>query len=327
MKKILIISAFVVAGLSVYSQKEKIEMKLTLRDGNIITGTSSSITTVSLNTDYGKLEIPIKNVSSLEFGIAPDNANKNKIVPLVKQMNDTSAEKRQTAFEELAKMGIGSIPVIDNYINSPEYIPSEYSDYTAEAVLNEMKTAYGIEEGYKDKDIAFIDYEYIMGGTIALKTVSLKTEYGMLEVPKEKIVKADISYYDEQTGNKTFKLLASKHISGNTDGGWLNTGIKVKKGQKININASGEVTLESLSGNKYAPDGSISSTSDYESDYSVYPSYGNLLFKIGEDGETVRAGSKYSAPAELSGILFLSIYETVFNSSNTGSYSVKVSVK
>ncbi|MFA4851971.1 MAG: hypothetical protein WC599_05580 [Bacteroidales bacterium] len=328
MKKSIILLAFVIAGFSVYSQKEKIELKLSLRDGNVISGTSSSITTVSLNTDYGKLEIPVRNVSSLEFGITPDNENKGKIINLIKQMNDPAEEKRQVAYAELVKMSIGSIPVISDYIYGSEYQSSEFTDYTPEAALSEMKSTYGVDDGFKDKDVVTIDYEYTMGGVFALKTISLKTEYGMLEIPKEKIKEVEVSYYDEQSGDKAYKLLASKHISGNTDGGWLNTGIKVKNGQKININASGEVTLESLSGNKYTPDGNTSSSSDYESEYSsTYPSYGNLVYKIGDSGEMIKAGSKYSGTAKSSGTLFLSIYETVFNASNTGSYSVKVSVK
>jgi len=326
MKKVIILFAFIVAALSLHAQKEKIELKLTLRDGNVITGTSNSITTVALNTAYGKLDIPIKNVSSIEFGITPDESNKTKVINLVKQMGDAAEEKRQAAYDELVKMSINTIPVISDYIYGSEYQASEFTDYTPEAALSEMQSTYGVEDGFSDKDVVTIDYEYTMGGTFALKTIALKTEYGDLNVPKEKIKEAEISYYDESTGDKSFKLLANKHISGNEDGGWLNTGIKVKSGQKITINATGEITLESLSGNKYTPDGNA--TSDYESDYSsTYPTYGNVIYKIGDDGESIKAGSKYNGKAEESGTLFLSIYETVYNSSNTGAYTVKVSVK
>jgi hypothetical protein len=330
MKKSTIILAFVIVGFSVYSQKEKIELKLSLRDGNVVSGTSTSIITVSLTTDYGKLEIPVKNVSSLKFGITPDNGNKGKIINLIKQMNDPAEEKRQVAYDELVKMSIGSIPIINDYIYGSEYQSSEFTNYTPEAALSEMKSTYVVAEGFKDKDVVTIDYEYTMGGVFAIKTISLNTEYGMLEIPKEKIKEVDVSYYDEQSGDKSYKVLASKYISGNKDGGWLNTGIKVKSGQKININASGEVKLESLSGNKYTPDGT-SSSSDYESESegttTTYPSYGNLVYKVGEDGEIIKAGSKYAGTIKNSGTLFLSIYETVYNASNTGLYSVKVSVK
>ncbi len=326
MKKIFVLFAAMVFAMSVFAQKEKVELKLTLRDGNVISGTSASISTVTLNTDWGKLDIPIKDVSSLEFGITPDESNKSKIINLVKQMNDATEEKRQAAYDELVKLGIGSIPVLNDYIYSNDYVASEYTDYTAEAALSDMESTYGVDEGYNDKDVVTINYEYTIGGTFSIKTVNLKTEYGDLNVPKEKISEVEVTYYDSESGDKSFKVLANKHISGNDNGGWLNTGIKVKNGQKINITASGEVVLESLSGNTYTPDGNTSS--DYDYDYeSSYPSYGNLVYKIGEYGEMIKAGSKYNGTAGESGTIFLSIYETVFNSSNTGFFTCKVTVK
>ena len=215
MRKVFAILVFVVAGFSLLAQKEKIELKLTLRGGNIISGTSSSISTVSLITDYGKLEIPIKNVSAIEFGITPDNSNKGKIINFIKEMADPAEEKRKAAYNELVKMSINSIPIINDYIYGEEYQASEYTDYTPETVLSEMKNNYGVDESYTDKDIVSIDYEYTIGGVFSIKTISLKTEYGNLDVPKEKIKKVEVSYYDESISDKTFKLLASKNISSN----------------------------------------------------------------------------------------------------------------
>lgn len=329
MKKIFVLAVFVIAVFSLNAQnpKEKIELKLSLRDGNVVTGTSSSITTVSLNTPYGKLDVPVKNVSSITFGITPDIGNKTKVINLVKQLNDADEAKRSAAYNELVKLPIGTIPVLSDYVMSSEYSDSEYTDYTADAALSELKSTFSVDD-FTDKDIITIDYEYTMGGTFALKNISLKTEYGTLEVPKDKIKDVEVTYTDTENGDKSFKLNASKNISSNENGGWLNTGIKVKSGQKINITASGEVVLESLSGNKYTPDGN--KTDDYESDTdyeSDYPSYGNLVYKIGEEGTVKKGGSKYTGTAKESGVLYLSIYETVFNAENTGSYTVKVVVK
>ncbi len=327
MKKIFVLIACSIAFLSVNAQKEKVELKLSLRDGNVISGTSTSISTVALNTDYGKLDVPIKNVSSIKFGITPDAGNKGKVINLVKQLNDATEENRAAAYNELVKLPIGVIPVLSDYLLSNDYTESEYTDYTGDAALNDLKSTFGVD-AYEEKDVITIDYEYTMGGSFAIKTISLKTEYGVLEVPKEKIVDVEVSYTNTESGDKVYKLMASKHISSNDNGGWLNTGINVKSGQKINITASGEVTLESLSGNKYTPDGSKTDSNDYESDYeSDYPSYGNVVYKVGKDGTSHKAGSKFTGTAKESGVIFLSIYETVYNAENKGSYSVKLTVK
>ena len=170
------------------------------------------------------------------------------------------------------------------------------------------------------------------GGKYEFKNIELKTEYGTLTIPRNKINKIDVMYYDasEAAGMKTFKLFASTHISSNQNGGWLKTGIMVKSGQHINISASGEVTLASLSNGKYNPNGAVSSS--YEDEYgyestSTYPTYGNVVYKVGETGTTIKAGSNYKGMVVNGGMLYLSIYETVYNASNTGFYVVKLNTK
>ena len=110
----------------------------------------------------------------------------------------------------------------------------------------------------------------------------------------------------------------------------------VKTGQKITITANGEIVLASLSNNKYYPSGkTVTSSTSVEgateetaaTSTSTYPIYGNVVYKIGETGTALKAGDKFNGKATLNGILYLSIYETVYNAANSGSYSVKVKVK
>ena len=331
MKKVFVLLTAIIIAVTVKAQssKEKIEFKLTMRDGNIMSGVSG-IASVSLVTDYGKLEIPIKNVTSIEFGIAPDIANKAKIENLLKQLSNTAEDQRKSAYDELEKLDIRAIPVISDFMLSSDYTPSENTDYTPEMLLAELKSKYNVEDDYSDKDIVTIDFDYKMGGSYALKSISLKTEYGNLDIPKEKIKNVEVTYENMDESLKSYKLMASKHISSNQNGGWLNTGISVKSGQKLTITATGEVSLASLSGNKYHPDGSTGSTpatnseDDYSGTASTYPSYGNVVYKIGESGTMMKAGANFNGTVKQSGVVYISIYETVYNASNTGFYTVKV---
>lgn len=332
-----IIGGLVIAffAMNVHAQND-VELKLTLRDGNVMSGTSK-MSSVSLTTAYGKLEIPIKNVTALDLGITSDKSVNDKVANLIKQLSNSNEQMRKTAYDELVKMDIKAIPAITDFIYSSKYEPSTFADYTADGALSELQTKYNVETTISDKDVISIDYEYTMGGTYEFTKIDLKTEYGTLSVPKEKIKHIDVMYSgDSGSGDLTFKLLGTKHISSNTTGGWLKTGIMVKQGQKISITASGEVTFASLSGSKYKPDGSIAGStaapiSDYEGDYnsgSAYPTYGNVVFKIGETStQTLKAGAKFNGTASATGMLYISIYETVYNASNTGSYTVKISVK
>jgi hypothetical protein len=312
--------------------QNKTEFTLTLKDGNVVTGTTK-VSNITLSTDYGKLEIPIKNVTTIELGIHPDNSQKSKFINLTKQLSNSNAELRENAYKSIIALSASSIPVLEDIMYSSEYAPGEFSDYTLMNAISEIKATYNIANNYKTKDIVFIDYKYNIGGEYSFKRVELKTEYGTLTIPRDKIEKIDVMYYDssESGGMKTFKLFATTHISGNTNGGWLKTGIMVKNGQSLDIVSSGEVTFASLSGNKYKPDGSYkgATSSDFtpNASNSTYPVYGNTVFKIGETGTVTSAGANYNGKATTNGMLYLSIYETVYNASNTGFYIIKLKTR
>jgi len=337
MKKyfILPVELFLISILS-FSQSKETEVRVNLRDGSSFSG-KTVMGNISLVTDYGTLNIPLQSVTSLDLGITADKSSESKIINLIKQMANSSEEMRKGAYEEMTRMEIRSIPVISNFIYSEKYQPAEYTDYTPEAALNELKSLHNVDESFSDKDIVTIDGQYTMGGSYDFKKIDLKTEYGLLSLPKEKIKHIDVLYTPSGDGSdKVFILLASKHISSNSNGGWFKTGIMLKQGQKLTISATGEISFASLSNNKYKPDGTVSGTSTgsegLEGDYnygsgSTYPTYGNVVYKIGESGTALKAGAKFSGTASQQGMLFISIYETVYNASNTGSYNVKVSVK
>ena len=331
MKKIAFLALVVICSNLCLAQN-KTEFTLTLKDGNVVTG-GAKINNIVLSTDYGKLEIPIKNVTSIELGIHADNSQKSKLENLAKQLANSNEEMRSNAYKEIISMPVTVIPVLEDISYSANYIPGDFNDYSLNNAIAELKATHNVPNDYKTKDIVSIDYEYSMGGVFNFKSIELKTEYGTLTIPRNKIEKIDVMFYDasEGAGMKTFKLFANKHITGNKDGGWLKTGIMVKTGQTIDVLSSGEITLASLSGSAYKPDGSHknSSSNDFvaSSSTSTYPVYGNTVFKIGDSGTSVKAGDKYKGKASNTGMLYLSIYETVYNASNTGFYVVKLKVK
>jgi len=311
--------------------QSKTEFTLTLKDGNVVSGTAK-VSNLVLTTDYGKLDVPIKNVTSIELGVKPDFSQKDNIANLAKQLLNSNEEMRSKAYTSLTSLSAGAIPVLEDLIYTGTYEPSNFTDYTLTNALNELKASHGVTANYKTKDVVVIDYEYNMGGTYEFSSIELKTAYGTLTVPRDKIQKIDVMYFDQASGDsKSFKLMAATHISSNANGGWLKTGIMVKPGQTLIISATGEVTLASLSGNKYKPDGSTknANTDTYVDSYgaSNYPSYGNVVFKIGETGVATKAGGSYNAKVTQSGMLYLSIHETVYNASNAGFYSVNVNIK
>jgi hypothetical protein len=342
MKKI-IFACLLFCAFGIHSQKQA-EISLELLDGNLVKGTTS-MSDIEFVTAYGKLLIPINKVSHVEVGVGRDASSGEKAKGFLKILSTTTNDDtRKAAYTDLIKLGVKSIWAIDDFNNDPKNMSEENSytgEFTIDNALNEILAANNLSAGAAVEDILTIDNNYTMGGAYNFSKIEVKTEYGNLVVPKEKIKTFDVSVpSDAGKGEYAYKLLATKHISGNTNGGWFKTGITLKTGQKFSINATGEVTLASLSNNKYKPDGSskAESATEYTKPYggggegeydggssSAYPTYGQVVYKIGETAtENLKAGAKFSGTAKKSGMLMISIYETVFNAANKGGYSVKV---
>ncbi len=337
MKRIVFILLNLVGvSLNLLAQKP-VEVALKLRDGSNVSGTTN-LQDINLVTDYGKLIVPVKNVSAVKVGIPFDKTVYDKAKVYLGQLANSNEDMRKGAYNELIKLGMKAIPAICDFINDPKNQTEYTGEFTPDHALNELKMNGNIEDVSSTKDVITIDNEYVIGGLYEFQKLEVKTEYGTLSIPKEKIKSMEVMYMNADGGNElSFKLIASKNISTNQSGGWLKTGVMLKAGQKFSIIANGEITLSSLSNQKYHPDGSYetangekykdtSGTDEYSA--ATYPSYGNVVYKIGENSaDTHKAGAKFSGSAVSSGMLYLSIYETVYNAANTGSYTVKVILK
>lgn len=332
MKKIIFL--LLTSLIFISNAQKQAEVNLELHDGNIIKGTAS-INDINLTTAYGKLIIPVAKVSNIRIGYGKDKTSTDKALQHIKLMNTgTNDDLRKNAYDELLKMGSKALFAFEEFFNDPKnQSNSDYSgEITPENAYDEIKANAGITDQMSAEDVITIDNLYNMGGSYEFSKMDIKTEYGSLSVPKEKIKSIDIFIKNtDGTGDLFFKLQANKHISGNQNGGWLKTGIVLKAGQKFSLFATGEVNLASLSNGIYKPDGSnkASGGSDYIGGDidggNNYPSYGMLVYKIGESGsEAKKAGSKFSGTAKTGGMLYLSIYETVYNNNNKGAYNVKL---
>ncbi|MDP3557823.1 MAG: hypothetical protein Q8T03_10645 [Bacteroidota bacterium] len=335
------LSLLMVASYFCFSQKQA-EVSLDLLDGNIIKGTTS-LADIELVTAFGKLQIPIAKVSHIEIGIGKDNSVSQKVISNLKILSTSNIEDtRKAAYNDILKTGVKAIPFIQDFFNDPKNVSSDESytgEFTIDNALSEIQSSNNLSSDLPKEDILTIDNIYLMGGNYNFTKLDIKTEYGNLSVPKEKIKTIDISVAMEPgSGEYSFKLNATKHISGNTNGGWLKTGVVLKNGQRFTLQTTGEVMLASLSNSKYKPDGSskAETATEWTKPYGNedeggssggYPSYGQVVYRIGDgSSENLKAGSKFNGTAKKSGMLYISIYETVYNAANKGSYNVKLSL-
>ena len=106
----------------------------------------------------------------------------------------------------------------------------------------------------------------------------------------------------------------------NAANGWTNSGLVVKRGQRLRINASGRVTL---GGGRVSTPTGLTGVQDNEKLMRSYPT-GGLIAVIGDDNDDfIIVGNRREFIAQRDGVLFLGVNEGNL-SDNTGAYDVVV---
>lgn len=324
MKKIIHILFFAFFAQICFAQvAENVELTLHLKNGDKLTGVSD-LREISFITDFGILKIPIDQVNSIALGLQDSRFDKSTLLSLLDKVEYGKAGEKEKAFDEVIAMEEGAIPFIRAYLNSlnPELV---HADISVQTLYEVMLAKHKTQRNFSLFDVLTYKDKFNVEGAYNFSSLQIDTDYSRLKIDRNSIARIDVKIATAGLADRnSFKLFANQHISGNKDDGWLNTGILVKKGQNIDLNAAGQILLASLSGNTYSPDGGINGSAGPQDNKL---NYGQVVLKIGQNGDPIKAGDKFSGVAPQTGIIYIAIYESVYNSANSGYYNVNVKVK
>lgn len=123
------------------------------------------------------------------------------------------------------------------------------------------------------------------------------------------------------SGSPTFFTIKVAVRADNTNNGWTNSGLVVRKGQRLRISATGRV---SLGGGRFStPSGMPGSSVDNEKLMRT-ESTGALIAVIGDDNDDfLLIGTRRDFVAQRDGVLFLGVNEGNLND-NTGTFDVVI---
>jgi hypothetical protein len=308
--------------VSIFAQ-DKVNFTCHLKGGDILSGFTTT-RTLQFATQYGNLAFPIRNVNAMELGIQGPEDEEEIVEDLnTIQFGDSAEENFQ--FDRLSRGAESLLPVVRTYIQAPGYRAMANRSLNVAVLYEILLAKHEQTRNFKESDVLYFDDIYSIEGLFDFESLTLDTDLGKMDIEREQIERIEVAIIEDPTINaRNFKLEANQHLTANKNYGWLNTGIIAKDGQYLQISASGQIMLASLSNNIYTPDGSVNGV-PVKDDGNL--TFGNVVFKIGERGATRRAGADYSGKVQETGLLYLAIHETVFNENNSGAYSVRVRIE
>ncbi|MFH1423134.1 MAG: hypothetical protein ABIH42_10535, partial [Planctomycetota bacterium] len=266
------------------------------------------IESFKITTAYGILIVPRDHVIKIQIGKNADKELKQKINELITQLGNKEFKLREEAFAKLLQIGGMALSELREAMNASDIEVKTRAEKLVRQIEREL-SPNAID--YPDDDIIQA-HKYTIKGTVESDSFKIKTKYGVLTVFKKDIKQMVL-------GEETF---ISKEIT--LDGNFCapsamhNTGIIIKKGDRITITANGNVFIRNW-GVNITPEG--------DTNYTSIPNFpgGALVGKIGQNGNLFKIGSKYNGKAEAEGNLFLGI-AIRDRYTNTGNFKVKITV-
>jgi hypothetical protein len=276
-----------------------------LKDGNRFRG-QIELESLEVDTEFGVQKIPRARLVRIIFGLSSDPDHLKRLEALVEQLGDSDFEKREKAQEEILAMGLPAKEAVTEALKNKD--PEVKS--RAEAILKVLQDFPGEAPSKEDK---VETPSMTLTGRVKLASFPVRTAYGALQIPRKAIQSID---FRGAPRLKEFSVSPTAQGPQKT----LNTGVRLKAGQKIKIKASGSVFLRNY-GQPCNPDGLPTNS------YGMWNNVpqGALFGRLGPDGPVFKIGADYDeAPG--TGILQLGIAGSSPHPMDSGSYKVSVEV-
>jgi hypothetical protein len=296
-------------------------------DGAVVGG-DVSVERLSVQTEFGRLEIPIEKLQSFYPGLNSFPERKQTIEKLVEQLGDRDYDVRERAHRKLREMGL---QIRDQLGRFDDGGSAERKKHLTDLRKELDEIMEDLEEGDEDPDTverALIDGdqvntpEFSVVGKIQQPTFEISSKYGQLTIRLQ-----DIRFADRSFNQPRAEIRKSVAVSGSTffQKKPKSTRIRVNKGDKITIRGSGTVDWTNWN-NAASPEG-LQNQGSWNGIVC-----GALCARIGKSGEVIKIGSKESFVAKKSGVLYLAIAMKDNYANNTsynweGEYKARIVVQ
>jgi hypothetical protein len=290
---------------------------------------------IDIETQYGKLSVPLTDVRRIEFGLHMPEGMDKKVGSAIQQLGSGDFKEREGAVRELVALGVHAYPAVLKATKSPDL---EVAKRALDAATR-IRAKVAAKELGLGADDRVVTAKFIIVGRILTRAIKARTEYfgdAQLSLPQLRHLRVLV---DSKDGNVIID--AGKYANANE---WLDTNVMVDATSMLIIAASGQIDLRPqepgtiLCGpqgygpaagggfNAGGPGGKGKNKGGGFAPASrVYP--GVLLGRIGDDGEIFVIGERYEGMPDRQGKLFLNINPSRYDTTSTGTYQVRVSTR
>ncbi|HZZ79915.1 MAG TPA: hypothetical protein VFE62_15455 [Gemmataceae bacterium] len=283
---------------------------------------------IDVETPYGKLAVPIKDVLAIEFGLHLPEGHAVKIDAAIKKLNSGDFREREKAAATLVDLGPYSYGAVVDASNSKE---AEIA-VRAKVVMQKLQAKFPGKDLKVKTDDRVVTPTFPIVGRIVTQSVKAKADYfGAVELSLADM--RTLRTMGSVGGDVDVKVPADKYA---VRGQWLATNFHVDGRSTIVITARGLIDLSpddpgqmmaGPNGYRAGIGGVAGGGGGFGKKASAKSSAGMLLGKIGENGDSFIVGERYEGTPAQQGRLYLQINPSPYSPTSSGSYDVRATTK
>ncbi len=307
---------------------KKDALRLHLADGTILTG-DLSMDSVTVNTRYGPLTVPVTQIVSFTPGLKSRGDLAQRLADLLKGATREDPAEFEPALRQLEGLGPRIIPVIDTHL-------ADTGNDDARQRLGELRARLVELQG--DDDLFFDSDEpptdqllegdlivtpaFTIVGEITPGEFSVASKYGRLDLSLNDILYAVRDTGEAQTIAKSVTVQGLNMVQRQL----ASAGVRLQRGDRVSVEAEGAINYTPRGSNAMITPAGAANYGQYRPGIPV----GTLMARIGSTGEMVNIGASQQFVADRNGELQFGWacadnYSTR-NYNWTGNYKVKVKV-
>ena len=279
-------------------------LKMHLFDGSVLTG-DLSIAEITVETQFGKLVVPIEKIRSFSPGLDSFPEVAAEITGKIKSLGADDYKTREAAHKELSAMGVKIQRELEKFVADEN---AEIKRHVGE-ILKEIEEA--TEEQSDDDEETPVEQPWIRLDTVVTSDFTvigkvspaefkIAAKYGDLNVKLADIRRAE----RDVSAKESFRRNVTVQGENLAQRSFKSTGVRVQAGDRITFKAEGSIVMSPWGSN-------ASSGPDGAPNYGWYiPNQiagGTLVGKIGDKGTIFKVGRQSTMVAKNSGVLQLAI--------------------
>jgi hypothetical protein len=297
-------------------------IRLHLMEGSVVAGKLST-ETVTIETAFGKLEIPVTNIISFTPGLDSHPEERKRIGRLIQQLGSNNAAERDGAQRTLTEMGKSIQSELGRYgmdedaerRSRVQKILAEFEELEEDDELDPAAAKPWLAQDALETNL------FTVVGKISPQTFDVQTQFGPLKVAISDIRRGEREADQKAEIRKQVSVRGEHLVLGTL----LNSQVKLNRGDKVTITADGKIVMSPWGNSTFStPDGS----EQFQWYIPQQIPGGALVARIGATGKMFKVGSKHAFTAPRAGLLYFGVaMNPQFAGQDfPGEYTVKVRV-